>query len=94
MSIVQLVQRALEERGLPEAGPGAYGYCVEDGPLWSAIVRWGRGDPFRDAHRPSILACRDALRRAGFRTIVVPFANPTGRYIQVTAPPPRRAAGE
>ena len=94
MSIVQLVQRALEDQGLPEAGPRADGYCVEDGPRWSAIVRWGHGDPFRDVHRQGLTTCREALRRAGFDTTVVPFANPTGRYIQVTAPPRHRATGE
>ena len=94
MSIVRLVRRALEERGLPEAGPRSYGYWVEEGPRQSAIVRWGRGDPFRDVHRSGLTTCRDALQRAGFHTTVVPFANPTGRYIQVTAPPPGRPGSD
>jgi hypothetical protein len=96
MSIIQHVQRVLEDRGLSRAGPRSCGFYVEDGIRQSAMVRWGRGEPFRDVHRQGIFACEDALRRAGFHTAIVQFANPSGHYISVSAPlthTPSRAGG-
>ena len=92
MSIVQRVREVLARQGLPEASPDADGYVVEDDTEAAAIVRWGRGVPFRDVYSARVgggglTACQDALARVGFHTTLVPFANPRGAYIRVVDRP-------
>ncbi len=47
MSISPQVREALDRQGIHETGVNTDGYRVEEGPDDSAVVRWGRGEPFR-----------------------------------------------
>jgi hypothetical protein len=92
MSATQQVRDVLARSNLPEAGADRAGYHVEEGHGDTAIVRWGRGEPFHDVpSRPlakdGLTACQDALEVERFDTRRVSFANPTGVYLLVTKRP-------
>src|SRR5215208_3734008 len=69
-SIAPQVREALDRRGIRETSVNKDGYRVEDGSDDAAVVRWGRGEPFRGAQisrRGDDLArCGRALEGAGF----------------------------
>jgi len=92
MSAAEQVRDVLARSDLPEASADREGYRVEDGHGDTAIVRWGRGEPFRDVPcqrliRDNLRACQDALEREGFDTQRVRFADPAGVYISATKRP-------
>jgi len=53
MSITPQVREALDRQGIHETSVNRDGYRVEEGPDDSAVVRWGRGEPFR-GYRPAV----------------------------------------
>ena len=62
------VERVLDGYRIPRAGALEYGYRVELAEDGTAVVRWGRGDPFvGDQFRTRGLGrCADLLEREGF----------------------------
>jgi hypothetical protein len=77
MSITPQVRETLDRQGIHETSVNKDGYRVEDGPDDSAVVRWGRGEPFRGApisHRGDDLSrCGRALDGAGFNVVPKEF---------------------
>ena len=92
MSTAQQVRDVLARSNVPEAGADREGYRVEDGHGDTAIVRWGRGEPFHDVPckplvKDGLRVCQEALNLERFGTRRVSFANPTGVYLLVTRRP-------
>ena len=91
MSIAPQVREALDRQGIRETGVNTDGYRVEDGPNDSAVLRWGRGEPFRGVqisrHGQDLARCGRALEGAGFSVVPREFEDVDGSYIIVSRRP-------
>jgi hypothetical protein len=87
MSLVQHVREALERRGLPQAAVNRDGYRVDEAESDLAIVRWGRGQPFRGRmivpDGPELALCMRALKQEGFLVAPNAFEDSDGLFIAV-----------
>jgi hypothetical protein len=91
MSITRQVREALDRQGIRETGVHTDGYRVEEGPDDSAVVRWGRGEPFRGVpisrQGQDLARCGRALDSAGFNVVPKEFEDADGTYIMVSTRP-------
>jgi hypothetical protein len=92
MSIAPQVREALDRQGIHETSINKDGYRVEDGADDSALVRWGRGEPFRgiptSRQGQDLARCGRALEGVGFNVVPKEFDDAAGRYIMVSRRPP------
>jgi len=93
MSIAPQVREALDRQSIHETSVNKDGYRVEEGPDDSAIVRWGRGEPFREVptsrQGQDLARCGRALDAMGFKVLPKEFKDADGRYIMVSRRPQR-----
>jgi len=91
MSITPQVREALDRQSIHETGVNKDGYRVEEGPDDSAIVRWGRDEPFRgvqiSGRGHDLTRCWHALDGAGFTVVPKEFEDADGPYIMVSGRP-------
>jgi hypothetical protein len=91
MSITPQVREALDRQGIHETGVNKDGYRVEEGPDDSAVVRWGRGEPFRGVQisrqGQDLARCGRALDGVGFNVVPNEFEDADGLYIMVRRRP-------
>ena len=91
MSIAPQVRAALDRQGIHETSVNRDGYRVEESPDDSAIVRWGRGEPFRGVpttrQGQDLARCGRALDDAGFNVVPKEFEDAAGLYIIVSSRP-------
>jgi hypothetical protein len=91
MSIAPQVREALDRQGIHETAVNKDGYRVEEGPDDSAVVRWGRGEPFRGVQisrqGQDLARCGHALDNAGFNVVPKEFEDSAGLYIMVSRRP-------
>ena len=91
MSIAPQIREALDRQGIHETSVYRDGDRVEEGPDDSAIVRWGRGEPFRGVptsrQGQELARCGRALDGAGFNVVPKEFEDAAGLYIMVSRRP-------
>ena len=91
MSITPQVRETLDRQGIHETSVNKDGYRVEEGPDDSAVVRWGRGEPFRGVQLSrggqDLARCGRALDGAGFNVVPKEFDDVNGSYIMVSRHP-------
>jgi hypothetical protein len=93
MAITPEVREALDRQSIHETSVNRDGYRVEEGPSNSAIVRWGRGEPFSGVRiggrGHELTRCWHALNGAGFHVVPKEFEDADGPYIRVSRRPQR-----
>jgi len=87
MSLAQRVKAALDRQGVPQTAVDRDGYHVEEMIGDLAIVRWGRGEPFRSLklapNGPELTSCMTALKRESFLVAPNGFEDANGPFIAV-----------